>query len=169
MRGNGVLCCCAEVVQERRRKALQTQTQTVSPSGPSLSGSAKSKPIRSSRRLSVSLPTLTTLTPLTPLTTLTTLTTLTPLTPLTQARKVPESSVIFPVDGYESGLPQCNDVMMTSLFLPPSGSCMFGGEMDHPLYYVAPVMELSETPLLPVYNFRVAGSDSRPRCVLCVH
>lgn len=42
------------------------------------------------------------------------------------------------------------------------GDPHFGAELDYPLFYVCPVLELSETPIIPVYNFEiVSGPNSR--------
>ncbi len=43
-----------------------------------------------------------------------------------------------------------------------AGDPSFGSELDFPLFYICPLMELSETPMLPVYNFEiVSGSNAR--------
>ena len=59
---------------------------------------------------------------------------------------------------------------MHVMFLYIHSSCVgataedpnFGAELDYPLFYVAPVVEMSEDPHLPVYSLAVApGSSSR--------
>ena len=38
----------------------------------------------------------------------------------------------------------------------------FGAELDHPLFYVAPIMEMSDVPFLPVYNMKIVqGKNPR--------
>lgn len=43
------------------------------------------------------------------------------------------------------------------------GDPSFGEELDFPLFYISPIVELSETPFLPVYNFQVTFEGTNPR------
>jgi hypothetical protein len=45
------------------------------------------------------------------------------------------------------------------------GCVSFGEELDFPLFYVSPIIELSSKPLLPVYNFQISppGTDNPRR------
>lgn len=38
----------------------------------------------------------------------------------------------------------------------PLDCVKFGEELDHPLFYVSPIVELSEKPHLPVFNFQIS-------------
>ena len=40
---------------------------------------------------------------------------------------------------------------------------MFGEELDSPLIYISAVIEMSEHPLLPVYNIQITSGGLRPR------
>lgn len=40
---------------------------------------------------------------------------------------------------------------------------MFGEELDSPIIYISAVIEMSEHPLLPVYNIQVSSGGLRPR------
>lgn len=39
---------------------------------------------------------------------------------------------------------------------------MFGEELDHPMYYIAPTVELSSEPFVPVYNLTI-GQEPNSR------
>ena len=43
------------------------------------------------------------------------------------------------------------------------GDPSFGEELDFPLFYISPVVELSEIPFLPAYNFQVTFEGTNPR------
>lgn len=52
--------------------------------------------------------------------------------------------LVLPIDGYTEDDP------------------LFGQELDYPLFHICPVLELSESPLLPVYNFEIVpGKNPR--------
>lgn len=38
-----------------------------------------------------------------------------------------------------------------------------GEELSYPLFYVTPIIELSDCPFLPVYNFKLVSSTHNPR------
>ena len=38
-----------------------------------------------------------------------------------------------------------------------------GEELNHPLFYVTPIIELSDCPFLPVYNFKLVSNSTNPR------
>ena len=69
-----------------------------------------------------------------------------------------ESVVLLPIDGYSS-----NNTSLCyhchCLIIAP----MFGEELDSPVIYISAVIEMSEHPLLPVYNIQVSPGDLRPR------
>ena len=75
------------------------------------------------------------------------------------------------MDGYSSSKNvtalhmQNSDNYLTACFgisLSP-GDPSFGEELDFPLFYISPIVELSETPFLPVYNFQVTFEGTNPR------
>ena len=39
-----------------------------------------------------------------------------------------------------------------------------GEELSYPLFYVTPIIELSDCPFLPVYNFKLVSGSNNPRC-----
>jgi len=59
-------------------------------------------------------------------------------------RSCEEVAVTIPVDGYDPGDPT------------------LGEELDFPLFFISPIIELSESPFLPVYNFQITpGTNPR--------
>ena len=44
-----------------------------------------------------------------------------------------------------------------------SDGIVCGEELDFPLFYVAPIIELSDCPFLPVYNFKLSSSENPRR------
>ena len=57
---------------------------------------------------------------------------------------------------------QNSDNYIFDISLSP-GDPSFGEELDFPLFYISPIVELSETPFLPVYNLQVTFEGTNPR------
>ena len=63
----------------------------------------------------------------------------------------------------------CNCSLASKIYhLPTAESVSFGEELDYPLFYVSPVIELSTRPHLTVYNFQISPPGTfNPRCSHC--
>ncbi len=71
----------------------------------------------------------------------------------------------LPINGYDKS----ELLLFTALIVhfieiyQPTDSPSFGKELDFPLVYICPILELSDTPMLTVYNFEIVVGCSNPR------